>query len=407
MYIHVKFFTVGKKMFYLSSKINKLSSILFMAILFVLVFTTAFAQIVETPIGSQIFKQASPSVVLIEVYDEKGQVDGKGSGFVVTSDGKILTNYHVIAHTKKATVKLSNGDAYDTIDVIDIDKRKDIALIKIRAVDLPTLTLGKSGTTDVGEKIYCLGNPLGTLRNTLSEGIVSAIRAGDGYKYFQISAPISAGSSGSPVMNAKGEVVGIAFASIEEGQNLNFAIPIDYAKGMLTSNQIQSLASIYEPRQQQKTEQVTNDNSEKNNVSTKSTNVPVIPEEMLGKVASYLQRRINVLTVEEAKKLFGQVIKFRTYTDPNNLTHDVLGFNDPTKTFSVIELSFDSQTKKLDNILAYPANVRFKDLKQIFGEDDKKLRKKYPNGNKYYAYPAHKVSAITDNNDNVILIGYY
>ncbi|MBL8196299.1 MAG: trypsin-like peptidase domain-containing protein, partial [Blastocatellia bacterium] len=216
-------------------------------------YNVSVAQVAEATIAKEVFKQAEPSVVLIEVYNEKGEVFGKGSGFIVSTDGKILTNYHVIEHTKKATVRLANGDAYDTVDVIDIDKRKDIALIKIRAVELKALTLGKSVTTEVGEKVYCLGNPLGALRNTLSEGIISALRAGDGYKYFQISAPISHGSSGSPVMNSKGEVIGIAVASIEEGQSLNFAIPIDYAKGMLTATGLQTLASIYEPPKEETT----------------------------------------------------------------------------------------------------------------------------------------------------------
>ena len=102
-----------------------------------------FAQlsVAGTSVASQIFKKTVNSLVLIEVYDEKNQIMAEGSGFIVSADGKIVTNYHVIEHSKKATVKLANGDAYDTVNVIDIDKRKDIALIKIRAVDLTPLNL--------------------------------------------------------------------------------------------------------------------------------------------------------------------------------------------------------------------------------------------------------------------------
>ena len=160
---------------------------------------------------------------------------------MVSADGKILTNYHVIAHSKQATVRLANKDAYDGVGVLDIDKRKDIALIKIKAVDLPFLALGKSCAVDVGDTVFSLSTPLGMLQNTLSDGIVSGIRLGDGYKYFQISAPISHGSSGGPIFNSNGEVIGIAVATIEEGQNLNFAVPIDYAKGMLTSTEMRTL----------------------------------------------------------------------------------------------------------------------------------------------------------------------
>jgi S1-C subfamily serine protease len=197
--------------------------------------------------AGEIYKKASPAVVLIELYNSKGEVSKTGSGFLVSNEGAILTNYHVIAHSKQATVRLASGDAYDTVEVLDIDKRKDIALIKIKAIGLPSLKLSRSNTVAVGDVVFSLSNPLGVLQNSLSQGIVSGIRQGDGYRYFQISAPISPGSSGGPIFNTKGEVVGIAVATMEGGQNLNFAVPIDYAKGMLSSTAARPLASIYEP----------------------------------------------------------------------------------------------------------------------------------------------------------------
>jgi S1-C subfamily serine protease len=132
---------------------------------------------------------AGPSVVLVETYGDDGKVSGAGSGFLVSADGKILTNFHVIAHTKRATVRLANDDAYDSVSVLDVDRRKDIALLKIKAVDLPYLKLGHSVSAQVGDKLYTLGNPLGALQNTLSEGLLSGIRQMDGYKMFQLSAP--------------------------------------------------------------------------------------------------------------------------------------------------------------------------------------------------------------------------
>src|SRR5271167_2323478 len=109
-------------------------------------------------------KQASPSVVLIEIYDSKGEVSAKGSGFLVSAEGAILTNYHVVAHTKRATVRLANEDAYDTVEVLEIDKRKDIALIKIKGFGLPYLKLGRSQNVEVGETVYSLSNPLGVFQ---------------------------------------------------------------------------------------------------------------------------------------------------------------------------------------------------------------------------------------------------
>lgn len=384
----------------------------FMITFYTSTYNVSVAQVAEATIAKEVFKQAEPSVVLIEVYNEKGEVFGKGSGFIVSTDGKILTNYHVIEHTKKATVRLANGDAYDTVDVIDIDKRKDIALIKIRAVELKALTLGKSVTTEVGEKVYCLGNPLGALRNTLSEGIISALRAGDGYKYFQISAPISHGSSGSPVMNSKGEVIGIAVASIEEGQSLNFAIPIDYAKGMLTATGLQTLASIYEPPKEETTkadsyETRNNDSSTSKTSVTKLVDPSSLPEEMRKGMSGFFQQRIGVLTREDADKLLGEVIKSRVYVDNQNETFDILGYRDPTRLVNLIELSFSRKTQKLFCIYLYPTNLKIDQLRKILGDDDKKGRTKNPNGTKFYYFPQVKAGALTDKDDYILNIGYY
>ena len=254
-------------------------------------------------LAGEIYKKASPAVVLIETLNEKHEVAAAGSGFLVSSDGKILTNYHVIAHTKEATVRLANKDAYDAVDVLDIDKRKDIALIKIKALDLPFLIVGKSGTVDIGDQVFSLSTPLGVLQNTLSDGIVSGIRAGDGYRYFQVTAPISHGSSGSPIFNSKGEVIGIAAMTISEGQNLNFAIPIDYAKGMLASpSPPRTLAAIYEPDTESEPEpdKKERNTAEKATASTVPSDKTLDEMKKLG-IGVFLERRFGVWTLDDAK----------------------------------------------------------------------------------------------------------
>jgi peroxiredoxin len=193
--------------------------------------------------ASELFKKVSPAVALIELED--GNARFQGSGFIVSSDGKILTNYHVIVNAKTATVRLANGDTYDTVEVIDIDRRKDIALLKIKAVDLPYVSLGKSADVEIGATVFAISNPEG-LKNTLSQGLISAVREGDGFRLFQMSAPISHGSSGGPVFNNKGEVIAIAKGGIDQGQNLNFSIPIDYARGMLSTAGTRPLTSVYD-----------------------------------------------------------------------------------------------------------------------------------------------------------------
>lgn len=138
------------------------------------------------------------------------------------------------APRKNASVRLFNGDIYDHIDVAAYDKRRDLLLIKIRALDLEAVVFGDSDKLSVGDRLVAIGNPLG-LKNTVSEGILSAVRQSEGSRYLQITAPISSGNSGGPVLNLKGEVIGVVTFTVSPGQNLNFAVPINYLKPMLTN----------------------------------------------------------------------------------------------------------------------------------------------------------------------------
>jgi len=194
---------------------------------------------VTTVSAVEILKQNSDAVVLIVALGDEGEVT-QGTGFIVSTDGLIITNYHVIEGVYPAIVKLANGDTYDRIDVVEWDARKDLAVIKIPGFNLTAVELGNSDSTQVGEKVVVIGNPKG-LEHSITDGLLSASRDLEGHKVFQISAPISHGSSGSPVFNSKGEVIGVAFALIEDGQNLNFCIPINYARGLLGSNRRMTL----------------------------------------------------------------------------------------------------------------------------------------------------------------------
>jgi hypothetical protein len=269
-----------------------------------------------SPAATHVFQSSSPAVVLIETYDEKHEISGAGSGFLVSSDGKIVTNYHVIAHTKEATVLLQNKDAYDAVDVLDIDKRKDIAVVKIRAVELPTLKLGHSADIQVGDPVYSLSSPLGLFQNTLSEGIISGVREFDGYRLFQTTAPISHGSSGGPILNAAGEVIGITAATVSEGQNLNFAIPIDYVKGMLAySSPPKPLTAIYEP--EPKPEEKKSTESNKPSAGQQPSATPEIGKTSMDLpkavkdvgMSIYLERQLDTWTAEDAQALLGTPIR--------------------------------------------------------------------------------------------------
>ena len=174
---------------------------------------------------SLIMEKYGTAVVLLATYNEASGTIGQGSGFVVNESGVIVTNYHVIEGAYPIIVKFINGDIYRDILVVNLDKVRDIAIIKINGWNLPHVELGNSDSIKIGERVVVIGNPEG-LSNTISGGLLGGIRTHpDGYKLHQIDASISQGSSGSPVFNSDGKVIGIACASITSGQNLNFSIP--------------------------------------------------------------------------------------------------------------------------------------------------------------------------------------
>ncbi len=180
----------------------------------------------------EIAGQVSKSVVVIEVRDTGDRDFAMGSGFIVRQDGVIVTNRHVIEGASAASVTLSNGDIYDAVLVADADKRKDIAILRIKALNLPVAKLGDSDKLEVGQHVIAIGNPSG-LTGSVSYGFVCAVRQLVGFKLIQTTAPISHGSSGGPLLNDAGEVVGITADILEEGQNLNLAVPANYVTPLL------------------------------------------------------------------------------------------------------------------------------------------------------------------------------
>jgi hypothetical protein len=199
-----------------------------------------------------IAKAANGAIVSIVMSDKDGHAIAQGSGFLVSSNGVILTNYHVIAEGSSAVVKFPDGAFYVVDGVLASDKARDIAVIKAHGQNFRTLPLGNSDRVQVGEDVVAIGSPL-SLESTVSNGIVSGIRAveEEGGRFLQVTAPISPGSSGGPLFNMAGEVIGITTMYLKGGENLNFAIPINDAKRLLPaeSAQIQPLPNEPEPVQ--------------------------------------------------------------------------------------------------------------------------------------------------------------
>ena len=207
----------------------------------------------------EIAHEALPSTVLLEMEDANGQSHGGGSGFFVRKD-EIVTNFHVVEGAYKGSAKLFGQDLrYEIEGYTALNVDNDLVILKIKNpeevdVEASILPLGDSDNLQTGDPIYAVGNPAG-LEGTISDGIISGIRNRDPsrdipYTRIQITAPISPGSSGGPVLNTRGEVVGVSVSGVSSlkpislhnpqdaqyinvAQNLNFAIPSNYLQALL------------------------------------------------------------------------------------------------------------------------------------------------------------------------------
>ena len=199
------------------------------------------AQKAKTP--AEIVREQGQAVVIVEALDARGLVAGQGSGFIVTPTGAVITNLHVIQGAAQARVKLPNGDVYKTDALVDFDDTKDLAVLKIKGFKLPAVTLGDSDKTETGESIVVISSPEG-LTNSLSTGVVSGMRRLDNLRVFQITAPISEGSSGGALFDSNGAVIGIVTYVLRAGQNINFAVPINYVRGMIGEEATKTFAQL-------------------------------------------------------------------------------------------------------------------------------------------------------------------
>src|SRR5450432_3020095 len=178
--------------------------------------------------------------------------EGQGSGFVIDKEGRILTNYHVIADARQVEVTLHDRKKYKA-SIVGTDKSHDLAIVQIKAPNLQPMVLGDSTNLQVGQKVYAIGNPFG-LAGTLTQGIVSSIRQvqePDGMVIedaIQTDAAINPGNSGGPLLNSHGEVIGIntiIASSVGQSAGIGFAIPINTAKAVV--NDLVTLGRVRRP----------------------------------------------------------------------------------------------------------------------------------------------------------------
>ena len=182
---------------------------------------------------SDIYARYSQGIVSITVKNKDGSELGEGSGFVLSPDGLIVTNFHVISKAYSALVKVGEGSVYQA-SLVKAEPRFDIVVLKINTQGLLPLAIGNSDEVLSGQVVVAIGSPMG-FEKSVSSGIISAVRPGSSIKLIQITAPVSPGSSGGPLLNEYGEVIGITtIASFFMAQNLNFAIPINYLKKVIS-----------------------------------------------------------------------------------------------------------------------------------------------------------------------------
>ena len=175
------------------------------------------------PLAARIARENLPSVVTLIALDEREQPLALGSGFFITRDGVLVTNAHVVGGAAKVLVRWrgQNGTA---VKILNFAKKYDLVTIQTSFTSTPAVLMADSETAAVGQDVVVLGSPQG-LEGTVSTGIIGGLRVISGVRYLQITAPISPGSSGGPVFNSQGRVIGISTATSAKGQNLNFALP--------------------------------------------------------------------------------------------------------------------------------------------------------------------------------------
>lgn len=200
---------------------------------------------------SDVVEKAKPSVVSIVTSASSARTgyaaEAAGTGIVISKDGYILTNRHVVAGASSASVAMSDGTTYDKVKIVGSDPLNDLAFLKISgAKDLKPATLGDSKTIRIGQGVVAIGNALGQYQNTVTSGIISGlgrpvVASSDGSgrhaenlsDLIQTDAAINSGNSGGPLLNLQGQVIGINTAVASDAQSIGFAIPVGAAKGML------------------------------------------------------------------------------------------------------------------------------------------------------------------------------
>lgn len=275
--------------------------------------------------------QIVPFGGIVELPQGKQQT-GAGTGFIISSDGLILTNKHVVADDSAEYSVITNDGQEYAAKILATDPFNDMGILKIEAHDLPVVTLGDSDKLEIGQTVIAIGNSLGEYSNTVTRGIISAIgrrvTAGDNNgssevleEAIQTDAAINPGNSGGPLINLAGEVIGINTAINQSGQSIGFVIPINQAKKVIDS--VKQYGRIVRPYLGIRYIPVTADLAKKNNLSVdygaliiRGQNqgelaiVPGGPADKAGLEENDIILEINGQKIDESHSLVNQIAKY-------------------------------------------------------------------------------------------------
>ena len=203
---------------------------------------------VAEAVGPSVVSIVTSTTQTSRLYNGQYAVEGAGTGMIVSSNGYVMTNKHVVDGADSVTVVLPDGRSYEDVQVLGSDPLNDVAFLKIRNVSgLPAITLGDSKTVRIGQTVVAIGNALGQYQNSVTSGIISGtgrpvVASSDGTAngnpesltdLIQTDAAINSGNSGGPLLNLQGQVIGINTAIAEDAQSIGFSIPISATKGLL------------------------------------------------------------------------------------------------------------------------------------------------------------------------------
>lgn len=255
-----------------------------------------------------IAEKALNSTVVVVVEDKQGNTLKFGSGFVV-GGGAVVSNHHVISGGASGYV-IHNDKVFKILGILASDYKNDLVLLKIDKHKIPPLSIYKADDLKIGANVFVAGNPLG-MSGTFSEGMLSSIRNIEGKELYQITAPISQGSSGGPLLNNNGDVIGVVVSNLEGGQNINFAVPSTYLNFLIKNiGSLRPLSSIT-PKKAEAIESIAINNEPLINEEGKLTDICCAFGIELGKklnpelldTKTLVEEELNELSIEQLEAL--------------------------------------------------------------------------------------------------------